>query len=254
GPYAFVPSIRNGRFASVPRAYTVSMCASSITFFVPVPWKLATTVRPIFSGVSNSRVASAPASTSSTLAPSAESRPAISVEMRSSPSRSRLPDSMLTRSLSVSITAGFSFCASDHAGSDGAASAPGAAHAAASMTSARRSEPILLEQLSEARPVRSFLDLIEYPPEQDVLALHLQMRAEVDRLLQVLERVRGVAEARVLRREVDERAVVGEPVVLELAQALDRRLVRVLRRLAQIRPAFAEERGPHALDPAPRQD
>jgi hypothetical protein len=54
-PKALSPSMRNGCFTSMPLRYTVSMCAISITFFVPVPLKVALTILPIFSGVSSIR-------------------------------------------------------------------------------------------------------------------------------------------------------------------------------------------------------
>src|SRR5258708_10130825 len=55
----------------------------------------------------------------STAPPSALRRSATRLEIRSSPSRSPLPDSIDTRSLMVSIIAGFSFPASDCTGSTG---------------------------------------------------------------------------------------------------------------------------------------
>src|SRR5712692_10174207 len=39
--------MRNGCFASMPRRYTVSMCASSRIFFVPLPSKRAWTIFPM---------------------------------------------------------------------------------------------------------------------------------------------------------------------------------------------------------------
>src|SRR5436190_20529658 len=60
-------------------------------------------------------------STNSTVPPSSRSRPAISSLILSKPSRSPLPDSIETRSLSVSRTGAFSFAASDITGSSGAA-------------------------------------------------------------------------------------------------------------------------------------
>src|SRR5256885_4528861 len=66
--------MRKGCFASIPRRYTVSMCASSRIFFVPLPSKRACTTLPIFAGVSSMRYAPSLVSTSSTLPPSAERR------------------------------------------------------------------------------------------------------------------------------------------------------------------------------------
>src|SRR5258708_19640570 len=115
--------MRKGRFASVPRGNRVSMCASSMTLRVPVPSNLATTAWPICAGVSKSLTASAPGSLSSTWAPSAASWSPMSWATRSSPSLSRLPDSMVTSWRSVSTTAGFSFCTSECTGSTGAPTA-----------------------------------------------------------------------------------------------------------------------------------
>src|SRR6267378_2724959 len=120
--------MRKGCFASVPRRYTVSMCASSRIFFVPLPSKRACTTLPILAGVSSMRYAPSLVSTSSTLPPSAERRAAISLAARSSPSRSLLPVSIETSSLSVSRSGWRSFFASASTGSTGCAAArPGRA-------------------------------------------------------------------------------------------------------------------------------
>src|SRR5437588_6892593 len=55
----------------------------------------------------------------------------MTLATRSKPSLSRLPDSILTSSRSVSMTAGLSFCAADQVGSCGAASADAATIAVA---------------------------------------------------------------------------------------------------------------------------
>src|SRR5438445_5128254 len=123
----------------MPRRYTVSMCASSRIFFVPLPSKRACTTLPIFAGVSSMRYAPSLGSTSSTLPPSAERRAAISLAARSRPSRSRLPVSIETSSFSVSRSGWRSFLASASTGSTGCAAArPGRAVARRAAVQRRR--------------------------------------------------------------------------------------------------------------------
>ena len=101
-PQARAPSERNGWRAPMPRRYTVSMCAMSKMRLLPLPVKRARTMRPMRSGVSAMRGASAGGSINSTVPPKAFKRSKMSCEMRSKPSRSPLPDSIATRSFSVS--------------------------------------------------------------------------------------------------------------------------------------------------------
>src|SRR5213592_1012713 len=131
--------MRKGCFASIPRRYTVSMCASSRIFFAPLPSKRACTTLPIFAGVSSMRYAPSVGSTSTTLPPSAERRPAISLAARSRPSRSRLPVSIETSSFNVSRNGWRSFFASASTGSAGCAGAgPGRAVAKKAAVQRRR--------------------------------------------------------------------------------------------------------------------
>ena len=69
---------------------------------MPVPLKRATTDLPVCGGVFSNRTMFAGGSTNSTSPPSARRRPAISSAIAFSPSTSLLPDSIETRSRSVS--------------------------------------------------------------------------------------------------------------------------------------------------------
>src|SRR6266480_3182054 len=148
--------MRKGCFASIPRRYTVSMCASSRIFFVPLPSKRACTTLPIFAGVSSMRYAPSVGSTSTTLPPSAERRPAISLAARSRPSRSRLPVSTETSSFSVSRNGWRSFFASASRGSTGCAAAgPGRAVARKAAVQRRRTSGLTVPYLLQAAGKRN---------------------------------------------------------------------------------------------------
>jgi len=128
GPKARAPSIRNGARASVPRGYTVSMCAISRMRRCPVPARRATRFSPATGPTGLWRV---------TVAPSALSSPSSKSTMAAMPSVSPVPVSMLTSRSSVFTTAGCSAVAacsraSSRACAQGDASQPAASsHAAA---------------------------------------------------------------------------------------------------------------------------